>query len=156
MKKIILIAVIVLVLVVSVFVGKLQEDSYEISDYPWDLIQVEEEIIQFKGISIKVKESTLTETGVEYELINSSESEGIYGSDEYDLQVKVKGSWYEMKVYEDEGLMAGILSPRISYTCSGNWEQRYGKLVPGRYRIVIPITVEGTEYYMADEFVIRK
>jgi len=156
MKKIIgIMMVLGLVAVTMLFIISTPEDYHEMQDYPWELRSVESELEQFKGISFKIKKRTLSTSGVEYELTNSTEFDAVYGTDEYVLHVQIEGAWYEVKVDVDEGLMASVLSSKTSYTSSKNWEQRYGELAPGCYRIVIPITVDGAEYYMTDEFVIR-
>jgi len=155
-KKIVIMIVFCLSIGLMLFAKNKQGNSYGIQDYPWELRKVESDLKQFEKISLKINKRTLSTSGVGYELTNSSDYEAVYGTDEYDLHVLIDESWYEIQVYEDEGLMASILASQITYENSKNWEQRYGDLTPGYYRLVIPITVEGTEYYMTDEFVIRK
>lgn len=143
---------------VIVFLIKMQntnEISREIIDYPWELVEVKEEFPQLEGVSIKIDKSLLSTKRINYSLVNKSEHKIEY-DEWYELYVEVSGQWYKINRDYDGTLLSYFLEPNKVHTISENWCNRYGELVPGKYRISKKVTVDEVNYNLTGEFLIRE
>lgn len=112
------------------------------------------------GVSMTIKDGTLTKTGVTVIIHDTSDRENIYG-DEYRIDKKINNEWEELEIVF-EGNYAWN---SIGYTVGAdnilefdiNWKTLYGKLDKGEYRIVKDTLEagEGTSHYITVEFVIE-
>lgn len=112
------------------------------------------------GVSMRIKEGTLTKEGATLVIKDVSSRNNMYG-EEYRIDKKINGEWIELDVIVTGNY--GFTS--IGYTVGGdnkleldvNWKWLYGELKPGEYRIVKSTSEpgEGTQHYITAEFVIE-
>ena len=109
-------------------------------------------------VSLSIKEGTLTKNGVTAILENSSNNTIIY-DDTYELEIKKDGTWYkieaELLFNEPIWNLDGGNSKELDF----NWENSYGVLDAGTYRIIKTISLENAdvyeEFYVGFEFAIN-
>ena len=116
------------------------------------------EIVE-KGVSLTVKENTLTETGATLILKNDSDVDVEYGNP-YEMEIKKDGEWHKINVELNFTLPAFILKSKETKELELNWENGYGKLASGDYRIIKSIDVEKADgtfdtFYVSAEFTIE-
>lgn len=116
------------------------------------------EIVE-KGVSLTIKENTLTETGATLILKNDSDVDVEYGNP-YEMEIKKDGEWYKINVELNFTLPAFILKSKETKELELNWENGYGKLASGDYRIIKSIDVEKSDgtfdtFYVSAEFTIE-
>lgn len=116
------------------------------------------EIVE-KGVSLTVKENTLTETGVTLILKNDSDVEVQYGNP-YEIEIKKDGKWHKINVKLNFNLPAFSLKSKETKELELNWENGYGKLASGDYRIIKSVDVEKADgtfdtFYVSAEFTIE-
>lgn len=112
-----------------------------------------------KGVSLTVKENTLTDTGATLILKNDSDVDVQYGNP-YELEIKKGGQWYKINVELNFTLPAFLLKSKETKELELNWETGYGKLVSGDYRIIKSIDLEKEDqtfetFYVSAEFTIE-
>ena len=116
------------------------------------------EIVE-KGVSLTVKDNTLTETGATLILKNDSDVDVEYGNP-YEMEIKKDGEWHKINVELNFTLPAFILKSKETKELELNWENGYGKLASGDYRIIKSIDVEKSDgtfdtFYVSAEFTIE-
>lgn len=94
-----------------------------------------------EGVSLSVKEGTLSNTGATFILKNDGNIDMIYG-DSYTIEVKKDGEWQELKTDMQFNDPAYNLKSRKSKEIEINWEYEYGKLDFGKYRLIKKISYE--------------
>lgn len=92
------------------------------------------EIVE-KGVSLTVKENTLTETGATLILKNDSDVDVQYGNP-YEIEIKKDGEWHKINVQLDFTLPAFSLKSKETKELEINWKEGYGKLTPGDYKLL--------------------
>lgn len=113
----------------------------------------------FEGVTMGVKEGTVSLTDLTLSFTNSSDKQCIYG-DYFLLEKKVNETWYQVPTIMDN---YGFHSIGYDLPAGGNgewrvdWSWLYGKLEPGDYRIVKDIldfrgTGDYEKYYLAADF----
>ena len=93
---------------------------------------------QVDGVSIKIKEGTLTNTGATIIITDTTDKNYSYG-EPYRIDKKENGKWIEApKVIEDAFFNEPAYQPdeNNEIVREINWEWIYGKLKPGTYRFV--------------------
>lgn len=110
-------------------------------------------------ISLSIKEGTLTKTGVTLILKNDSDINVQYGNP-YEIEIKKDGKWHKINIELNFTLPAYGLKSKESKEIKLNWENSYGKLAPGEYRIIKSIDLEKEEdtfktFYVSAEFTIE-
>lgn len=88
-----------------------------------------------EGVSIIIKEGTLTNTGATFILKNDSDIDVIYGNP-YSIEVKKDDKWKKIDVELSFTLPAYTLKAKTSEEITINWEYGYGKLEKGEYRFI--------------------
>lgn len=116
------------------------------------------EIVE-KAVSLIVKENTLTETGATLILKNDSDVDVEYGNP-YEIEIKKDGKWHKINVELNFTLQAFILKSKDAKELELNWENGYGKLASGDYRIIKSIDIEKEDrtfdtFYVSAEFTIE-
>ena len=116
------------------------------------------EIVE-KGISLSIKENTLTETGATLILKNDSDVDVQYGNP-YEIEIKKDGEWHKINVELNFTLPAFSLKSNETKELELSWENGYGKLVLGDYRIIKSIDIEKEDgtfetFYVSAEFTIK-
>lgn len=120
------------------------------------------ELNELEHVSMSIKEGTLTNTSATIVITDYSGGKYIYG-DPFRIDKKENGTWSEVNGACDNcafNMMA--YGPDINgiLTFDLDWNRMYGKLLPGRYRIVkdasinsdLPCDAECTKYYFSVEF----
>ena len=92
-------------------------------------------------ISFTVLQDTLTETGIEYTLVNNFEE--LSSSLDWQLQKKIDGQWYDLNYIsgEDEAIMLPVGTRTKIY----NFGKYFGSLEPGEYRVIFSAITEPDE-----------
>ncbi len=128
----------------------------------WEVTKYEK-VNNFDGVTMKVKEGSVTPRGLRVIFDNKSDSECTYG-EYYCLEKKTTGNWYQIPVVIDGNYgfddIGYPLAPSDNSQLAVDWEWLYGSLDPGDYRIVKDIldfrgTADYDKYYLAAEFTIR-
>ena len=114
--------------------------------------------IKEKGVTLSVKENTLTKKGATLILKNGSNVDVQYG-DSYKIEIKKDGEWHEINVELNFNSPAYVLKSNKSEEIKIKWENDYGKLASGNYRIIKDIYVETADetfetFYVSAEFAI--
>lgn len=110
-------------------------------------------------VSMSIKDGTLKNTGATLILTNNSDKEFQYGNP-YKMEIKQNGEWYKISVEINFTLPAFCLKSKESKEIELNWENGYGKLTSGTYRIIKEINYEKEEgnfetFNVAVEFTIK-
>lgn len=116
------------------------------------------EIVE-KGVSLSIKENTLTNSSATLILKNESNVNVIYGNP-YEIEIKKDGKWYKIDAELNFNSPAFSLNSQETKEIKLDWENGYGKLTSGDYRIIKDISIEkedGTfdNFYVAVEFTIE-
>ena len=145
MKKVLIgLVVLYLLFILSVIVRENRKKAYELNSNP--------------EITITLVEDTLTPTSVTVRIQDVSPKQNGYSS-AFILQKYKEDNWQEV----DPKQNIRITAPRIYYVDENhelfftyNWEEYYGKLEQGRYRLLNPMKEEGAPdtTYLALEFTI--
>ena len=104
-----------------------------------------------EGITFIIKKGTLSNVGATVIITDLTEKSNEY-SEWYKIEQKKKGKWINMK------RKSGWLDAKVYYINDDNkfeqeinWENEYGKLKSGQYRLVKKIN----NYYITTDFYIR-
>ena len=112
-----------------------------------------------RGVSIIIKEGTLTRTGATIIITDKSGRKNIYGSP-YTIEKKENGVWKKLETIIDNyafNLPAYYVDKNNKLEMDIDWEWLYGKLDDGEYRILKSTSTQGEEpsHYITVEFVIE-
>ena len=111
-----------------------------------------------KEISLSLKEGTLTKKGATLVLKNDSDVDVQYRNP-YEIEIKKDGEWHKINVQLNFTLPAFLLKAKETKELEINWEEGYGKLTSGVYRIIKSIDIEENgiyqSYHVAVEFEIK-
>ena len=91
-----------------------------------------------------IKEGTLTNKSATLVLTNNSDKNFQYGNT-YEIEIKKDGEWHKINVELNFTMPAFQLSARENKEIEINWENGYGKLAKGTYRIIKGIDYEYEE-----------
>lgn len=108
------------------------------TDLPWPLVSVpvrQEIPAERDGLEMTVDPDTLSADSALFWVDNRSDSSVSCGTD-YTLDVLVDGSWYEIDCDADHSAELLTIAPGERLTLTYGWEERYGALPPGDYRLV--------------------
>lgn len=117
-------------------------------------------IDDLEGVSMSIKESTLSNTCATIVITDTSNRNNIYG-EEYRIDKKENGIWNELDVVVEGNYAWNAIGYSVNkdnkLELDINWEWLYGKLKPGEYRIVKSTSYagEGTKHYITAEFSIE-
>ncbi len=95
-------------------------------------------------VIMTIKEGTLTNKSATLVLTNNSAKNFQYGNP-YEIEIKKDGEWHKINVELDFNLPAFQLSSKESKEIELDWENGYGKLAKGTYRIIKGIDYEYEE-----------
>lgn len=94
-------------------------------------------------ITLSIKEDTLTNTGVTLLLTNNTDKTYSYGNPFW-IEKEQDGKWYKLKAKEGIAFTLpayGIKSGEVK-KWDLDWEDMYGKLTSGTYRIIKSVDIE--------------
>lgn len=112
------------------------------------------------GVNMSIKKGSLTSSGATIVLINNTDKKIMYGNP-YEIEVKKDGKWEKIDNDLNFNLPAYYLLPGESKEMKLMWEDGYGKLAKGTYRIIKNIRYESKDgksktLDVSTEFVIDK
>lgn len=87
------------------------------------------------GVSMSIKNGTLTNSGAVIILKNDSDIDVSYGNP-YSIEIKKDGKWQKIENDLYFTLPAFSLKSKTSKEIEINWEVGYGKLEKGEYRLI--------------------
>ena len=110
-------------------------------------------------IIMTIKDGTLTNKSVTLVLINNSDKKIQYGSS-YEIEIKKNDEWHKINAELNFTLQLFILESKEKNEFKLNFEDEYGKLPPGTYRVIKKIDKEKEDgvfdsFYVAAEFTIK-
>ena len=100
--------------------------------------------ISQNDVIMTIKEGTLTNKSATLILTNNSDKNFQYGTP-YEIEIKKDGEWHKINVELNFTMPAFQLSARENKEIEINWENGYGKLAKGTYRIIKGIDYEYEE-----------
>jgi len=100
--------------------------------------------ISQNDVIMTIKEGTLTNKSATLVLTNNSDKNFQYGNP-YEIEIKKDGEWHKINVELDFDMPAFPLSSKESKEIELDWENGYGKLAKGTYRIIKGINYEYEE-----------
>ena len=100
--------------------------------------------ISQNDVIMTIKEGTLTNKSATLILTNNSDKNFQYGTP-YEIEIKKDGEWHKINVELTSTVPAFQLSARENKEIEINWENGYGKLAKGTYRIIKGIDYEYEE-----------
>lgn len=95
-------------------------------------------------VIMTIKEGTLTNKSATLVLTNHSDKNFQYGN-LYEIEIKKDGEWHKINVKLNFDMPAFPLSSKESKEIELDWENGYGKLAKGTYRIIKGINYEYEE-----------
>ena len=115
--------------------------------------------IKTSDVTLTLKEGTLTDTGATFILKNESNTNYGYGP-AWEIEMKQADKWHKIDVVLNFNSPSYQLSVNESKELNINWENSYGKLASGEYRLIKHIDIEkedGTfeDFYVSAEFTIE-
>lgn len=115
--------------------------------------------ISQNDVIMTIKEGTLTNRSATIVLTNNSEKNFQYGNP-YEIEIKKDGEWHKINIELYFDMPAFQLSAKESKEIELDWENGYGKLANGTYRIIKEIDYEYEEekyetFNVAVEFTIE-
>lgn len=119
----------------------------------WLIQSNKQRMNQVAGVSIKIKEGTLTNTGATIIITDTTDKNYSYG-EPFRIDKKENGKWREVpRVIEDAFFNEPAYLPDENNQIIRkiNWEWIYGKLQPGTYRFV----TNASDKNISVEFVIE-
>ena len=100
--------------------------------------------ISQNDVIMTIKEGTLTNKSATLVLTNNSDKNFQYGNP-YEIEIKKDGEWHKINVELNFDMPAFPLSSKESKEIELDWENEYGKLAKGTYRIIKGIDYEYEE-----------
>lgn len=122
-----------------------------------------EKVNDLKGVTMTVKEGTVSPTGLTLVLENNSQKECIY-SESFLLEEKSNDQWYQVPVVIEGDYGFDDIAYPLNLGDKGewqvNWEWLYGILDKGEYRIIKDVlnfkeNGEFDTHYLAAEFTVN-
>lgn len=100
--------------------------------------------ISQNDVIMTIKEGTLTNKSATLVLTNNSDKNFRYGNP-YEIEIKKDGEWHKINVELNFDIPAFQLPSKESKEIELNWENGYGNLATGTYRIIKGIDYEYEE-----------
>ena len=110
-------------------------------------------------VIMTIKDGTLTNKSVTLVLINNSDKKIQYGSS-YEIEIKKNDEWHKINAELNFTLQLFILESKEKNEFELNFEDGYGKLPSGTYRVIKKIDKEKEDglfdsFYVSTEFTIK-
>lgn len=143
-KKIFIISIfMVLVIGISATIEKMVESSNKY------------EMNSIYGISMVIKENTLTKTGMSVVIIDTTNYKNVYGgSCDYRIDRRLNNKWEEVKKIKNfpSYLQSSYVEENNKLEIDIDWSKTYGELKKGEYRLVKSTEIENKLYEFSVEF----
>lgn len=149
-------------ILIGVLIFALSSCSADMPENNSDIETEYEAVNAFEGVTLGVKEGSITPAGLTLVFHNNQDAEHIYGSF-YGIERKNGDKWTKIEYVIKENVgwddMAYIVPANQSVEEAVDWEWLYGSLNAGEYRIIKEVLDyeapgEYKTYYLAAEFVI--
>ena len=137
MKKTILTILLCGVMVLGMTGCGKQKNEFDIEN-KYDIKNSQNDVI------MTIKEGTLTNKSATLVLTNNSDKNFQYGNP-YEIEIKKDGEWHKINIELNFDMPAFPLSSKESKEIELDWENGYGKLAKGTYRIIKGINYEYEE-----------
>ena len=137
MKKTILTILLCGVMVLGMTGCGKQKNEFDIGNKP-DIKISQNDVI------MTIKEGTLTNKSATLVLTNNNDKNFQYGNP-YEIEIKKDGEWHKINVELNFDMPAFQLLSKESKEIELDWENEYGKLAKGTYRIIKGIDYEYEE-----------
>lgn len=110
-------------------------------------------------VMMTIKDGTLTNKSVTLILTNNSDRKIQYGNP-YEIEIKKNDEWHKINAELNFTLQLFILESKEKNEFKLNFEDGYGKLPPGTYRVIKKIDKEKEDgvfdsFYVSAEFTIK-
>lgn len=159
-KNLLYIALAALMLTIVVFVvafSNRQEKQVEeyIQRSHLKISQLDQDLLETSQVKLNLqKEYDVNQNIIEMKLINSSQSDYIYGYG-YDLQIQYKGIWYTIPLNKEAIFPYVALQLPANQSASLEADLRnHIPLIPGKYRMIKAISKDNaTQERAADEYI---
>ncbi len=92
-------------------------------------------VITNNDVTLSIKDGTLTNKGATLVLKNDSDQDYQYGNP-FEIEIKENGKWHKINVELNFTLPAFIIQSGETKEFPLSWENGYGKLASGTYRII--------------------
>lgn len=114
------------------------------------------EVNTLEGAGLTVDLDSVTPVGITYTINNQSKKDLSYGQD-YSIQKEKDGKWYLVEPKSPVAVTMELLWIPVGNTDTMqlSWENSYGKLSSGKYRILKMFSDEEQGYGLAGEFIIE-
>lgn len=114
------------------------------------------EVNTLEGAGLTVDSDSVTPVGITYTISNQSKKDLSYGQD-YSIQKEKDGKWYLVEPKSPVAVTMELLwiPAGNADTMQLGWENSYGKLSSGKYRILKMFSDEEQGYGLAGEFIIE-
>jgi hypothetical protein len=127
-----------------------------VDEKDWELTTYEA-VNTLDGVTMNVKEETVSTTGLTVTFENHTDKRSIY-SEDFLLEKKIDGKWYQVPIILDNygfNEPGYEINPTSEWTV--DWDWLYGSLDSGEYRIVKSVldfrgTGDYDEHHLAAEF----
>ena len=104
---------------------------------------------------MEVKEASVTESGLTCIINNDTEKDYSFGRD-YMLQKKEENKWQDVLPKKEAAMTLELLwvPSGTSESLAINWEEAYGQLENGHYRVIKPVSNTESRVLLSAEFMI--
>lgn len=115
---------------------------------------------EYDGVTMSISADSVTPTGVVADIVNSTDDTAVFGT-KYRIDVKEDGEWYKVDYLPS---VISVNWEDVAYEVSDtfkipiNWENYYGELEPGEYRLVKEfffVQESSVDYEAAAEFTVE-
>ena len=108
-----------------------------------------------KDVLLTIKDGTLKDTTTSLILENNT-NKTLYYDEVYEIEIKKDNKWHKINVELDFDLPLWMVKPKSREELKLDWKYGYGKLEPGKYRIVKKVYFEEeNSFYISAEFIIK-
>ena len=110
-----------------------------------------------RDVKLSIKQETLTPTGTTL-ILENNDDKSLYYNEEYKLEIRKDDKWHNINTEIEFNELIQNLENRQSKEIKLDWQNIYGKLSKGEYRILKKVYFEEQEedkFYIAAEFVIN-
>ena len=124
-----------------------------------DVGEVSNILTSNENVSLTIKKGSLTSTKATLILENNSTKDLGY-SESYEIEIKRNNDWHKINVEIGFIEPLYIIEPNQSQELEINWENGYGSLTPGEYRIIKDVMLMNNDdthedFYIAAKFTIE-
>lgn len=120
-----------------------------------------DKVIEENGVSLTIKENTITKDGASFILSNNTDDSIIYG-EYFEIEIYKNNEWHVINLEASFNDIGYTLSAHDSKELDINWKNTYVNLDSGKYRLIKKATFENQtgenykgSFYISAEFEIK-